>query len=79
MSDEDDEEDDVISVAEDKYKPASLEKMITLIAMLVEKSRGEDRQLHLSSNDLGTIAQGKVMISMLKLQLQMLLELSKVL
>ncbi|KAG1678108.1 Ubiquitin carboxyl-terminal hydrolase 34 [Nymphon striatum] len=42
----------VISVAEDKYKPASLDKMISLIAMLVEKSRGNDDHLHLSENDL---------------------------
>ncbi|GAB6022101.1 hypothetical protein CHUAL_006244 [Chamberlinius hualienensis] len=57
--DEDEEADDVMSLSEDKYKPASLEKMITLIATLVEKSRGDDHQLHLSSNDLNAVAGGK--------------------
>ena len=61
VSDEEEEEvDDVLSLNEDKYKPASLEKMITLIATLVEKSRGEDHHLHLSANDYNAITGGKV-------------------
>lgn len=60
VSDEDDDdEDEVVSSVDDKYKPASLEKMITLIALLVEKSRGDDQRLHLSHNDFNTIAGGK--------------------
>ena len=46
--------------AEDRYRPQSLEKMIALIAMLVEKSRGEDKQLHLSHKDYMSIIGGKV-------------------
>uniref|UniRef100_T1IPZ0 ubiquitinyl hydrolase 1 n=1 Tax=Strigamia maritima TaxID=126957 RepID=T1IPZ0_STRMM len=60
VSDEDDDDDDdVISIVDDKYKPASLEKMITLIATLAEKSRGDDHRLQLSENDLSAVAGGK--------------------
>lgn len=60
LSDEEDEEDDeVVSSVDDKYKPASLEKMVSLIALLVEKSRDEER-LQLSQNDLNAVAGGKV-------------------
>ncbi|XP_039283222.1 ubiquitin carboxyl-terminal hydrolase 34 isoform X3 [Nilaparvata lugens] len=56
---EEEEEDDVIPMPADKYKPASLEKMITLVAMLVEKSRGPDHNLRLSNVDYSAIAGGK--------------------
>lgn len=60
LSDEDEEEDDeVVSTVDDKYKPASLEKMISLIALLVEKSRDEER-LQLSQTDFNAVAGGKV-------------------
>jgi len=42
--------DDVVLVPEDKYSAQSLDKMITVVAVLVEKSR-IDRQLHLSARD----------------------------
>ena len=60
MSDDEEEEDDVIALADDKYRPQSLEKMITLIALLVEKSRGDDNQLQLKRRDLNAILSGKV-------------------
>lgn len=56
---EEDEEEDIIPVPTDKYKPASLEKMITLIAVLVEKSRGNEHMLQLSSKDYNSVASGK--------------------
>ena len=40
-AEEDDEEEDILSLAEEKYRPAALEKMIALIALLVEQSRSE--------------------------------------
>ncbi|GFW68785.1 ubiquitin carboxyl-terminal hydrolase 34 [Trichonephila clavipes] len=55
---EEDEDDEVVSAVDDKYKPASLEKMISLIALLVEKSRDEER-LQLSHNDYNAVAGGK--------------------
>ena len=58
----DDEDDEVITITDDTYKPISLEKMITLIASLVEKSRGEDKQLHISDKDYNAIIGGKVSI-----------------
>ncbi|XP_078316021.1 ubiquitin carboxyl-terminal hydrolase 34-like isoform X4 [Crassostrea virginica] len=55
----DDEEEEVITITEETYKPMSLEKMVTLIAMLVEKSRGENNQLHISDKDYTAIIGGK--------------------
>ena len=47
-------------VLDDKFpKPASLDKMITLVALLVEKSRGKDNRLRLSDRDYESIASGK--------------------
>ena len=62
MSDDDEEEEeDVIPLPpDDRYRPQSLEKMITLVAKLVEKSRGADKQIHLSEKDLASILGGKV-------------------
>lgn len=62
MSDDDeDEEDDVVAVNEDKYRPQSLEKMISLVAMLVEKSRSEDNRIDLAEKDLAALIGGKVL------------------
>nr|XP_042908715.1 ubiquitin carboxyl-terminal hydrolase 34 [Parasteatoda tepidariorum] len=59
LSDEEEEEDDdIVTAVDDKYKSASLEKMISLIALLVEKSRDEER-LQLSTNDFNAVAGGK--------------------
>ncbi|KAG8183437.1 hypothetical protein JTE90_023193, partial [Oedothorax gibbosus] len=55
---EEDDEEEVVAAVDDKYKPASLEKMITLIALLAEKSRDEER-LQLSVNDFNAVAGGK--------------------
>ena len=49
----------MIPLPTDKYKPASLEKMITLVASLVERSRGPDHLLQLSTQDFNAIAGGK--------------------
>jgi ubiquitin carboxyl-terminal hydrolase 34 len=59
---EEEEEEEVVSLPTDKYKPTSLEKMIALIAILVEKSRGDDQHLRLSASDFNSIACGKVSI-----------------
>lgn len=59
---EEEEEEEVVPLPTDKYKPASLDKMITLIAMLVEKSRA-DHNLRLSHVDYSAVAGGKVKYS----------------
>lgn len=41
---EEEEEEEVIAISTEKLRPASLDKMITLIAALVEKSRGADHR-----------------------------------
>lgn len=46
----------------DKARPASLDKMIALVASLVERSRGPDLRLQLSMKDYNAIAGGKVTI-----------------
>lgn len=56
---EGEEEEEVVTLPSDKYKPASLDKMITLIASLVEKSRDTDLRLKLSIKDYNAIAGGK--------------------
>lgn len=56
---EGEEEEEVVSMPTDKYKPASLDKMITLIASLVEKSRDSSGKLQLSEKDYAAIAGGK--------------------
>ena len=59
--DDDDDDDDLLPVnSDDRYRPQALEKMISLIAVLVEKSRGDDKQLHLSQKDMMAIIGGKV-------------------
>lgn len=57
---DDEEEEEVIGISDDKYRPLSLDKMIALIALLVEKSRGDDKQLNLSERDFRSIIGGKV-------------------
>ena len=60
MSDDEEEEENDVIALEEKYRPQSLEKMIALIALLVEKSRGEDRHLQISERDFNSIVGGKV-------------------
>eukprot|EP00095_Tigriopus_kingsejongensis_P002851 maker-scaffold442_size170051-snap-gene-0.33 protein:Tk02851 transcript:maker-scaffold442_size170051-snap-gene-0.33-mRNA-1 annotation:"hypothetical protein TcasGA2_TC009817" len=52
--DEDDEDEDIIALApiNETNKLASLDKMVWLIAVLVEKSRGDDNRIHLSNQDM---------------------------
>lgn len=59
---EGEDEEEVVTLATDKYKPASLDKMITLVASLVEKSRDADSRLRLSFKDYNAVAGGKVCI-----------------
>lgn len=54
---EDNSSDEALTV--DKNRPASLDKMIALVASLVERSRGPDLRLHLSARDYNAIAGGK--------------------
>lgn len=49
--------DEALSV--EKTRPVSLDKMIALVATLVERSRGTDHLLALSSRDYNAIAGGK--------------------
>lgn len=56
--DDDDDEEVVTILPEDKYRMGSLEKMISVIAMLVEESRCE-RHLQLSENDMAALTGGK--------------------
>ncbi|XP_041355094.1 ubiquitin carboxyl-terminal hydrolase 34-like isoform X3 [Gigantopelta aegis] len=52
---DDDEEEDVISLTDDNYRPVALEKMIALIALLVEKSRVDEKQLQIFERDYSSI------------------------
>ena len=54
---DDNSSDETLSV--DKTRPASLDKMIALVASLVERSRGSDLLLRLSTRDYNAIAGGK--------------------
>lgn len=58
LSDEE-EEEEVLTLAEEAYRPTSLEKMIALTALLVEKSRANEKQLHLSQRDYNAIIGSK--------------------
>lgn len=55
---EENSSDETLSM--DKTRPASLDKMIALVATLVERSRGPDLRLQLSPRDYNAIAGGKV-------------------
>ena len=52
--DEDDEDDDIMTLTpiSESKKLASLEKMVALLAILVEKSRGDDNRIHLARDDV---------------------------
>lgn len=54
---DDNSSDEAVSI--DKARPASLDKMIALVASLVERSRGPDLRLQLSPRDYNAIAGGK--------------------
>ena len=56
----------MITLTEDAYKPLSLEKMIALISLLVEKSRGEDNQLQITEKDYTAIVGGGKVLSIIK-------------
>lgn len=57
--DDDGDGDEVVTILpEEKYRVGSLEKMISVIAVLVEESRGE-RHLQLSENDTAALTGGK--------------------
>ncbi|XP_018562913.1 ubiquitin carboxyl-terminal hydrolase 34 [Anoplophora glabripennis] len=56
---EGEEEEEVVALPTDKYKPASLDKMVTLVASLVEKSRDSNMKLQLSEKDYNAVAGGK--------------------
>ena len=58
---DDNSSDEALSV--DKNRPASLDKMIALVANLVERSRGQDFRLRLSGKDYAAIAGGKASIN----------------
>ncbi len=64
MSDEEDDEDNEViplgATSDDKYRPQSLEKMIHLVAYIVEKSRDDTNQLRLQQKDYAAIVGGKV-------------------
>lgn len=57
---EGEDEEEIVTLSADKYKPASLDKMITLVASLVEKSRDAESRLRLSFKDYNAVAGGKV-------------------
>ena len=56
--DEDEEDDDIMTLTpiSESKKLASLEKMIGLIANLVEKSRGDDNRIHMARDDVVALA-----------------------
>lgn len=58
-NDDNSSEDELTGIPIDKTRPASLDKMIALVASLVERSRGSDLRLHLSPKDYSAIAGGK--------------------
>ena len=60
VSDDDDSEDDIIALPMAgtemaAARTASLDKMVFLLAVLVEKSRGEDNCIHLSRQDINRL------------------------
>ncbi len=57
--DDDDDDDDIVAIPlAETNRMASLDKMMWLIALLVEKSRGEDNMLHLGDADLHALVGG---------------------
>ena len=57
-SDDEEEEEEIVTIPAEKSKVASLEKMIALVATLVEKSRDENNSLRLSTNDWNALTGG---------------------
>ena len=67
VSDDDDSDDDIIALpmaGSDlaAARTASLDKMVFLLAVLVEKSRGEDNLIHLSRTDMNSLTTGKSLL-----------------
>ena len=68
VSDDDESEEDVIALPlggtgdTAAARIASLDKMVSLIALLVERSRGEDNCIHLSSADMTALTSGKSLL-----------------
>ncbi len=58
LGSEEEEGEDIVCIPAEKSKVASLEKMIALIATLVEKSRDESNSLRLSTNDWNALTGG---------------------
>lgn len=59
-----------IGLDEKNTKPVSLDKMITFVAYLVEKSRGPDNRLRLSPNDIDIVFNGKQFLPFLQRQIR---------
>lgn len=57
-TDEEEDEDEIVSIPTEKNRVVSLEKMIALVATLVEKSRDENNSLRLSANDMIALTGG---------------------
>ncbi|CAB3983712.1 Ubiquitin carboxyl-terminal hydrolase 34 [Paramuricea clavata] len=50
--DVDDDDDDVVPIfPEEKFRPFALEKMVTVIAFLVEEAKGQSKEVQLSESD----------------------------
>lgn len=65
-SEEEEEEEEIVCIPAEKSKVASLEKMIALVATLVEKSRDDTNALRLSTSDWTALTGGgKVRLSYL--------------
>jgi len=67
VSDDDDDDEDIIALplgGSDMAaaRTASLDKMVTLVAVLVEKSRGDDNCIHLSQADNASLTSGKSLL-----------------
>ena len=48
-------------------RTASLDKMVFLLAVLVEKSRGDDNIIHLSRADMNSLTTGKTLAQFLQI------------
>ena len=68
VSDDDESEEDVIALPlggtgdSAAARIASLDKMVSLIALLVERSRGDDNCIHLSQADMSALTSGKSLL-----------------
>lgn len=54
-SEEEEDDEEIVCIPAEKNKVASLEKMVALVAILVEKSRDEMNLLKLSKNDMSSL------------------------